>query len=339
MVLFNITGYGQAVEPVCAGSIQRYGVTGPPGTVFDWMVNGGEVIAGDQTDTATIQWDWNAGTYKIEVYATIDGNESCQGYSSTIETLRKPTVDLGPDKEICQGDSIILDAGTSYQPAYHFIWNNTAADSSQYFTVKQSEVVTLKVTDGFMCINSDSVKIIDNPLPIVDFGYKDTTLCEGDQAYRIVADNLIQPNNGISDNVWYFNNAISTLPYYDVSQTQQNKIDTLIAVIKNTSLCSNSDTLFILPCKINEVEIPNSFTPNDDHINDSWVIPTTQLYPHAVLEIFDRWGRLVYRTEHVWEEPWDGKSKGKQMPMDSYYYVLDYTGRGTTKTGTVNLIR
>jgi gliding motility-associated-like protein len=339
MVLINITGYGQAVEPVCAGSIQKYGVTGPPGSYFDWTVlpSRGEVIDGQGTDTVTIQWKWVEGDVNIDLNTTIDGHEDCIGSTTTKETLRKPAVDLGPDKEICQGDSIVLDAGTSYEPAYHFTWNNTAADSSQYFTVKQSEVVILKVTDGFMCVNSDSVNIIDNPLPIVDFGYNDTTLCDGNAPYNIWADNLIQPSNEFLSAVWYYNSAVAPDPY-EVSQSQ--KIDTLVVVIKNTSLCSNSDTMYIKPCDIDKIEIPNSFTPNDDQVNDKWVIPTTKLYSHAILEIFDRWGRLVYRTEHVWEEPWDGKSKGNKMPMDSYYYVLDYNpGSGRAKTGTVNLIR
>jgi gliding motility-associated-like protein len=65
-----------------------------------------------------------------------------------------------------------------------------------------------------------------------------------------------------------------------------------------------------------------------------------QFFDKAVLEIFDRWGRLVYRTDNVYEEPWDGKSKGKILPMDSYYYVLNLNVMNTPPlVGTVNLIR
>ena len=98
----------------------------------------------------------------------------------------------------------------------------------------------------------------------------------------------------------------------------------------------------MLPCNIAELfrDIPNTITPNDDEANDVWNIPYMEYFEEAVLEIFDRWGRLVYRSTNVLDEPWDGTSNGNELPMDSYYYVLNLNMFNTPPiVGTVNLIK
>ena len=48
----------------------------------------------------------------------------------------------------------------------------------------------------------------------------------------------------------------------------------------------------------------------------------------------------MYRSESVADEPWDGRSKGRDMPMDAYFFVLELNFGGFEAiTGTVNLIR
>ena len=63
------------------------------------------------------------------------------------------------------------------------------------------------------------------------------------------------------------------------------------------------------------------------------------LYPNAVLRIYNRWGVLVYYTEDVAGQPWDGTYNGVEMPMDSYHYVLDLGNGDPPKTGNVTIIR
>ena len=80
-------------------------------------------------------------------------------------------------------------------------------------------------------------------------------------------------------------------------------------------------------------------TPNNDGKNDVWRIINADLYPNAVLQIFNRWGRRVYETKDVFGEPWDGKSNGKPLPTDSYHYILDLKDGTKPRTGVITLIR
>ena len=59
-----------------------------------------------------------------------------------------------------------------------------------------------------------------------------------------------------------------------------------------------------------------------------------------IVEIYDRWGTLVWKSDQGYPEPWDGRSLGgRKLPMDSYYYILD-PGDGLEQfSGTITVVR
>jgi len=85
--------------------------------------------------------------------------------------------------------------------------------------------------------------------------------------------------------------------------------------------------------------IPASFTPNEDNNNDEWLIPGIELFPGAEMEIFDRWGGRIFKSDIGYTKPWDGNSKGKDLPMGTYYYIIDLKNGHAKIKGDVVLIR
>jgi gliding motility-associated-like protein len=76
--------------------------------------------------------------------------------------------------------------------------------------------------------------------------------------------------------------------------------------------------------------IPEAFSPNEDLINDTWDIAAynenidlSDLYPNIVIKIFNRWGQKLWESEPGYPEPWDGRSNGVKLPIDSYHYTID----------------
>ena len=92
---------------------------------------------------------------------------------------------------------------------------------------------------------------------------------------------------------------------------------------------------------IRRVDPPNTFTPNGDGYNDTWLIPGITDYPGAEVIIYDRWGQRIYR-DVGYEEPWDGSNKGKPVPAGTYYYHIrlnQLEGRSAPYTGFISIVR
>ena len=80
-------------------------------------------------------------------------------------------------------------------------------------------------------------------------------------------------------------------------------------------------------------------TPNGDGKNDTWKIKNIELYPNAEVLVFNRWGKLIFRTKNPSANPWDGRYKGKLVPVDSYHYILYMNDGSEPKKGVISVIR
>ena len=85
--------------------------------------------------------------------------------------------------------------------------------------------------------------------------------------------------------------------------------------------------------------IHNAFSPNGDLINDTWNIGNSELYRKMEITIYNRWGQSVWRSEQGYPEPWDGRSNGRNLPVDSYHYVIDPHNGTKPIVGVVTIIR
>ncbi len=339
LILFNITfGYGQVLlEPACAESIELYGVTGFEDSEFIWSFDSryGTVLEGNGTDTIRIRWGYATGTVQLEVLEIT--SENCTNIPSrAIIEIMAPNVDLGYDfPEICDQDSMIFEAGDHYEPDYNILWHD-GSTGDEYIATRTGEI-WVRITDGFGCVRYDTVSLLVHPLPTVNLG-RDTLLCDPGSYY------IIRPGD-YSDYRWSFtltDEIIEGEWEYIMYPNESDMPDTIVLEVKDYNECWASDTLIQYPCNFEALfrDMPNAITPDGDGINDVWNISHMEFFENGVLEIFDRWGRLVYRTTNVYEEPWDGKSGGRDLPMDSYYFVLDLKVPGSTPiAGTVNLIR
>lgn len=86
------------------------------------------------------------------------------------------------------------------------------------------------------------------------------------------------------------------------------------------------------------IKVYNSFTPDNDGVNDFLEIENIEFYPNSIVEIYSRWGEKLYSSQG-YTEKWDGTFKGTRLPNGSYYYVI-VPGNGEKQiSGFINLIR
>ncbi len=82
--------------------------------------------------------------------------------------------------------------------------------------------------------------------------------------------------------------------------------------------------------------IADALTPNGDGINDRWVVGGLEFYPQSEVEVFNRWGQLIFRSKPgtTW---WDGTYNGALLPASDYYYVISVAPGSNPITGTVSI--
>lgn len=103
--------------------------------------------------------------------------------------------------------------------------------------------------------------------------------------------------------------------------------------------CHASDTVTVFVVPSNDVVFYNTFTPNNDGNNDTWYIGNIYKYPNNRLEIFNRNGKLLYKT-NGYLNTWDGMTfLGEELPAATYFYMMDL-GDGAGKFhGTVTIVK
>jgi gliding motility-associated-like protein len=84
--------------------------------------------------------------------------------------------------------------------------------------------------------------------------------------------------------------------------------------------------------------IPNTFTPNGDGINDTWVIRSLENYPNCTVQVYNRWGEKLYSSVG-YPVPWDGTYKGANLPVGTYYYIINLKNGVNAISGWVAIIK
>ena len=86
--------------------------------------------------------------------------------------------------------------------------------------------------------------------------------------------------------------------------------------------------------------IPNSFTPNEDDVNDEF-FGTGEGFTEYSMYVYDRWGELIFESNDH-EYHWDGTFKGSQVQQGTYayrFYIIDWQGHDHQYEGHVTLHR
>jgi gliding motility-associated-like protein len=84
--------------------------------------------------------------------------------------------------------------------------------------------------------------------------------------------------------------------------------------------------------------ITNSFSPNGDGANETWGVPDLRVYEGVRIGVYDRGGVRLFYTENP-DIRWDGIYEGKEMPVGTYYWVIEMLETGEMRRGVLNLIR
>ncbi|MBS1636544.1 MAG: gliding motility-associated C-terminal domain-containing protein [Bacteroidetes bacterium] len=274
------------------------------------------------------------GTYSLHVS---DASGCSKDTSIVLTSTLIVNAVAGNDTSFCQGGPFTLNGnasvgGTTYQwlelPANTVVANTTTvvvnpATGTSTFVL---------VANGGTCTDSDTIMVTSNVPPVVDAGpfvsipIMTSTQIGGNPTCPTAVSYTWTPAFGLD------NGSIA-------NPTASNTITTQYTVtVTDANGCTGMDTITvdIFP----QIKIPNGFSPNSDGKNDTWIIDNIQQFPDCTVEVYNRWGeRLFYSTGYG--VPWDGRFKGKDLPVGTYYYVinLNHPSYPDAYTGPLTIFR
>jgi gliding motility-associated-like protein len=245
------------------------------------------------------------------------------------------SVDAGNDTSICLGDSALIGnklnvsgQGITYSWSPSMGLNDTTLPRP-YAKPMVTTTYTLTDTMAGCPPKTSFVTVTVIPIPHINAGL-DTTIQEG-----MVA--TLHASGGFFY-IWY---PQTTLTYPYTANPNAEPTDTTIYYLYGkdaTGECGANDTVIVNVIPDVKVTIYNTFTPNDDSNNDEWYIGNIWKYPNNKLEIYNRYGKIVYKKNNYQNE-WDGKSYGVVLPAATYFYILDLGDDKGIYHGTVSIVR
>jgi gliding motility-associated-like protein len=108
--------------------------------------------------------------------------------------------------------------------------------------------------------------------------------------------------------------------------------------VLNPIIVSNAITIAVRTEAECEIVKYNTFTPNNDGVNDTWNIPALAYYPNCTVLIYARNGRLVFQSTG-YARAWDGNYNGAQLPASTYYYIIDTKIGKQPLSGSITILK
>ena len=266
------------------------------------------------------------GNYSVTV---IDVNNCVD--ENTVELTQPDPLEVIVSKEdiTCYSydDGSIELSLTGGTPDYNYLWSNGVTDPlAQMLSDGDYSIL---ITDQNEC-ELDTVVEINEPeqliitptirrptCPDIQNGYIELNLEGGIEPYSIYWD-----DGGSEENLYDIRSGIYELYVNDFNLCE---IDTSFVVRSIHDFC---------------IDIPTAISPNGDSYNERWEIDMGGLYPNCEVEIFDRWGKRIFFSKGYEESQyWDGTHNGKELPMDSYYYIINLRNGSERLSGLITLIR
>jgi gliding motility-associated-like protein len=170
---------------------------------------------------------------------------------------------------------------------------------------------------------SNTITLVWNPYQGWENGVKNYTLEKFDQQGNLIKTTALGTVITFTDDQ---PDPLNQVVSYQVTATANDagltaSVSNVAKFIKDTNLYS-----------------PTAFTPNGDGNNDTFSV-TGFFISKLELNIFNRWGNLIFSTDT--NQAWDGTFSGKLMPNDTYVWTAkgsDLTGHSFAQSGTVILL-
>ena len=294
--------------------------TGGPAGVTDPNNDSTSVFADGYTDYYLTVTDCNG--------CSISGSASVRDY----DNIFLPDYSDSYDTTICLGGQLNINVAECDGCTY--IWTRSNGDiiaitASLSITPDISwspiEILTLGITDNNGCTVTDTAVIyIDSLIPA----------CSASTLTTIKGESVILTSNSSFATYEWTNSSGEVISQNNEHIINPEKSDCYYLYVED-GVCKGYCSL----CVFVGSSPYDAFSPNGDGYNDYWVIKDITSFIGATVQIFNRWGALIFEATNCPTACWDGMIDGKDAPMGTYYYSIDHNDGSEVLQGTITLVR
>jgi gliding motility-associated-like protein len=255
-------------------------------------------------------------------------------------------------------DNVKLENDTIYTDCYNLNFKIPLLENA-IFTCSSPNLTLLTpptLNGNSATITNDTmyISIADNIADITRDSVQYEMECNGikDNAWVQIYINQKSITTSVSETIclgetysFYGNTLIDSGIYFETLTSNVNACDSIIMLdltVKNCGQIGHIDNpkppfqSLLLPC--DSIDIPIYFTPNRDGLNDKWMIENIECYMQHIVEIYDRFGKLIRRWEGDFKG-WDGLYRGEPMNSTDYWYLIKLYQEDSGRVGHFTLIR
>jgi gliding motility-associated-like protein len=284
--------------------------------------------------------------YTVQLITHSNGNDCTDTLEKIIEIVPAPIASFNiPENFGCAPFQIVLKSDSICICNYFWDMGNTHSviGSENFYIYEQpgEYSITHTIIDNNNCKDDSTFNFINvHPVPISLFECDkfETSIHEPYFSFT----NYSIDTTGFLNTLWDFDDQSYSFDFHtfhsfkDTGHYQVTLIETNIYGCRDTSwreVIVKPDFIFY---------VPNSFTPNADDVNDIFIIEG-QYIKTASIEIFNRWGELIFRSNPLIKAFWDGTSQltNKKVQQDTYVYkiqVENSEGHSFQRIGHVTVI-
>ncbi len=314
------------------------------GSIVGWSWNFGQ----DASPQTALSQGPHAVTYNSWgtkfITLTVESDEGCittQVIPFEVTECCLPSVDdLGVDlinaiDPLCNGfnTGLILVEGSDGNP--YFVDTTANADTYYLYTIDDGPLQTSSAFSGLVAGEYDIVVFdrfgceerinvpINQPPPIIVEAGPDITVNLGETADL----NAFYTPEIMGDTIYWTPDSLMDCTNCLDPNVLPAGSTTYEIVVQNEDGCLDVDSITVFVTENRPLFIPNGFTPNFDGVNDYFNVYTGAAVDFIEsMEIYDRWGNLIYRgTDLEANNPnvgWDGTFRGKDLNPSVFAYVI-----------------
>ena len=311
---------------------------GTPGYFYDWSLNPNDIANGAgianeasaMTNVTPLSYGYT--WYYIEVTdnngCSIEDSISVKGYGNIFGSELNSAIDT---VFVCSGGTIQIDINQDATSSYHWVFNGDTVSYTTSLTTDSSwsqyEVLTLLIIDINGCGWHKDINVVIEDV--------EAACSISDNNVLIGSSVTLSARNVFNQYIWTnkIGDTISLDREVIVDNLQES--DCFMVYVEDDNGCND----YCERCVTVGSKPFNAFSPNGDGHNEYWVIEDIEKFINPSVQIYNRWGELIFDESPTTDQCWDGTIDGKDAPVGTYYYIIDQNDGSELLKGSITLVR